>query len=94
MNKLLSQEGLELLLSLLAAQVGHKSVLDKNIELRNRYVLNIDYDTYIKFNTSLIIGEETPPYVGAALVGFTYVKEVPIRQPYVGEAIVGFTYLL
>lgn len=93
MNQLLNQERLELLLSLLAAQVGRKSVLDKNIELRNKYVLNIDYDTDIKFNTNLIIGEETPPYVGTALVGFTYVKEVPITQPYVGEAIVGFTYL-
>ena len=73
MNKLLNQEGLELLLSLLAAQVGRKSVLDKNIELRNKYVLNIDYDTDIKFNTDQIVGDAAAPYVGTAIVGSTYV---------------------
>ena len=72
MENYLNEQGLQVLINLLAAQVGHKSILDKNIEFRNRYVLNIDYDTYIKFNTDQIVGDAAP-YVGTAIVGSTYV---------------------
>ena len=40
---------------------------------RHKYVLNIDYDTDIKFNTDQIVGDAAAPYVGTAIVGSTYV---------------------
>ena len=73
MENYLNEQGLQVLINLLAAQVGHKSILDKNIELRNKYVLNIDYDTDIKFNTDQIVGDAAAPYVGTAIVDSTYI---------------------
>ena len=42
---------------------------DINIE---NYVLNIDYENTLAFNTNQIVGDNSP-YVGMATVGYTYV---------------------
>ena len=63
------------LLTQLKQFFGFKSVLDKNIEARNKYLLNIDYDADLKFDTNFLVGESAAPYVGQAVVGSTYVAQ-------------------
>lgn len=47
-------------------------VLNKNMDIRRQYLLEIDYENTLAFNTSFIVGDNNP-YVGYAVVGSTYV---------------------
>ena len=51
---------------------GYKSALDETMDIRRQYLLEIDYDKTLKFDTSWIVGDNSP-YVGSAIVGQTYV---------------------
>ena len=64
--------GLGTLLSQLKNIFGYKSKLDDSMDIRRQYLLEIDYDSTLKFDTSQIVGDNSP-YVGMAVVGQTYV---------------------
>ena len=68
----LDKHGLSTFLAQLKNIFGYKSTLDETMEIRRQYLLEIDYDDVLKFNTSVIVGENSP-YVGSAIVGETYV---------------------
>ena len=71
--KLLTKSVLSNLLAQFKNIFGLKSVLDKNIEDRRQYLLEIDYEKELAFNIDYIIGEDAAPYVGQAVVGNTFV---------------------
>lgn len=47
-------------------------VLNDSMENRRKYLLEIDYEKELAFDTAWIIGDNAP-YVGSAVVGQTYV---------------------
>ena len=47
-------------------------VLNKNMDIRRQYLLEIDYKNTLAFDTSEII-ESNSPFIGSAIVGSTYV---------------------
>lgn len=67
----LDKQGLGTFLAQLKNIFGYKSSLDENMEIRRQYLLEIDYDEALAFNTSWIVGDNNP-YVGYAVVGSTY----------------------
>jgi len=60
------------ILSLMAAAFGSKELAAKHRNALETYVLNIDYENTLAFDTSFIVGDSAP-YVGYAKVGYTYV---------------------
>ena len=69
----LDKHGLSIFLAQLKTIFGYKSKLDKAMDLRRQYLLEIDYDDLLAFDTSFIVGDNNP-YVGYAVVGSTYVS--------------------
>lgn len=65
-------KGLGTFLAQLKNIFGYKSNLDNSMDIRRQYLLEIDYETELKFDTSWIVGDNAP-YVGSAIVGQTYV---------------------
>lgn len=68
----LDKKGLGTFLVQLKNIFGYKSVLDETMEIRRQYLLEIDYEKELAFDTGFIVGDNNP-YVGYAVVGSTYV---------------------
>ena len=68
----LDKKGLGTFLAQLKNIFGYKSALDETMEIRRQYLLEIDYEKELAFDTSFIVGDNNP-YVGYAVVGSTYV---------------------
>lgn len=68
----LDKHGLSTFLAQLKNIFGYKSALDENMKIRQQYLLEIDYENTLAFDTSFIVGDNNP-YVGYAVVGSTYV---------------------
>lgn len=68
----LDKHGLDTFLAQLKKIFGYKSTLDENMKIRQQYLLEIDYENTLAFDTSFIVGDNNP-YVGYAVVGSTYV---------------------
>ena len=68
----LDKKGLGTFLAQLKNIFGYKSTLDETMNIRRQYLLEIDYDATLKFDTNWIVGDNAP-YVGSAVVGQTYV---------------------
>ena len=51
---------------------GKKSTLENAMKVRQQYLLEIDYDKELAFNTDFLVGDNAP-YVGSATVGAAYV---------------------
>lgn len=68
----LDKQGLGTFLAQLKNIFGYKSKLDNSMDIRRQYLLEIDYESTLKFDTNWIVGEDSP-YVGSAIVGMTYV---------------------
>lgn len=64
---------LRLLLEKLKNIFGFKSIVDQVAVDRRKYLLEIDYDAELKFNTEALVSITNSPYVGSAQVGQTYV---------------------
>ena len=69
----LDKAGLRTFLSQLKNIFGLKSDLDKNMEIRQQYLLEIDYEKELAFDTTWIVPSNNSPYIGMAVVGQTYV---------------------
>jgi hypothetical protein len=69
--KYLDKHGLGTLLAQFKLIFGSKATLDECAATRNEYLLNIDYEKDLAFNTSRIVLDNSP-YVGSAMVGSTY----------------------
>lgn len=70
--RFLDKHGLSTFLTQLKNIFGYKSTLDETMEIRRQYLLEIDYEKELAFDTSFIVGDNNP-YVGYAVVGSTYV---------------------
>ena len=68
----LDKQGLSTFLAQLKNIFGYKSNLNETMNIRQQYLLEIDYDSTLKFDTDWIVGDNSP-YVGSAIVGQTYV---------------------
>lgn len=68
----LDKTGLGTFLTQLKKILGLKSTLDTNTEIRRQYLLEIDYENILAFDTDWIVGDNAP-YVDTAIVGQTYV---------------------
>ena len=68
----LDKHGLGVFLAQLKNIFGYKSALDETMEIRQQYLLEIDYENTLAFDTDFIVGNNNP-YVGYAIVGSTYV---------------------
>lgn len=68
----LDKHGLSIFLAQLKNIFGYKATLDENMDIRRQYLLEIDYEKELAFDTDLIVGDNNP-YVGYAIVGSTYV---------------------
>ena len=71
--RFLDLQGLQTFLTQLKNILGYKAKLDNSMVLRTQYLLEVDYDSDLAFNTTFIVGESAAPYVGQAVVGSTYV---------------------
>lgn len=68
----LDKKGLGVFLAQLKNIFGYKSALDETMDIRRQYLLEIDYEKELAFDTTWIVGDNAP-YVGSAVVGQTYV---------------------
>ena len=68
----LDKKGLSVFLAQLKNIFGYKATLDNSMDIRRQYLLEIDYEKELKFDTTWIVGDNAP-YVGSAIVGQTYV---------------------
>ena len=68
----LDKKGLGVFLAQLKNIFGYKSALDETMDIRRQYLLEIDYEKELAFDTTWIVGDNAP-YVGSAIVGQTYV---------------------
>lgn len=68
----LDKHGLGTFLAQLKNIFGYKSALDETMNIRKQYLLEVDYDKELAFDTTWIVGDNSP-YVGSARVGQTYV---------------------
>ncbi len=68
----LDKKGLKTFLAQLKNIFGYKSTLDESMEARRVNLLEIDYENTLAFDTTWIVGDNSP-YVGSAIVGQTYV---------------------
>ena len=57
---LLDKHGLGVFLAQLKNILGYKSNLDETMEIRRQYLLEIDYDNSLAFDTSWIVGVNSP----------------------------------
>ena len=64
--------GLGTFLDYLKTIFGFKKNVDECADVRELYLLNIDYENTLAFDVNQIVGENSP-YVGSATVGSTYV---------------------
>ena len=64
--------GLRVFLDQLKNIFGYKALLDETMKVRQQYLLEIDYEKELAFDTTSIGGDNSP-YVGSAVVGQTYV---------------------
>ena len=71
-KQFLDKHGLSIFFAQLKNIFGYKSALDETMDIRRQYLLEIDYENTLAFNTSQIVGNNSP-YVGSATVGYTYV---------------------
>ena len=71
-KQFLDKTGLSTFLTQCKNIFGRKQILDDNTTARNLYLLNIDYENTLAFDTDFIVGDNNP-YVGYAVVGSTYV---------------------
>lgn len=69
--KMTTLNNLKEILELMKTIFGVKSLAVKHREALDTYVLNVDYENNLKFNTDVIVGNNSP-YVGSAIVGSTY----------------------
>ena len=69
----LDKKGLSTFLAQLKNIFGYKSKLDNSMDIRRQYLLEIDYEKELAFDTDWIIPSDNSPYVGMAVVGQTYV---------------------
>jgi hypothetical protein len=53
---------------------GSKEVLETHRLYRQTYLLNVDYDDKLSFDTKWIVGDGAAAYVGVATVGVTYLS--------------------
>lgn len=68
----LDKKGLGVFLAQLKNIFGYKSALDETMDIRRQYLLEIDYEKELAFDTERLVGSNSP-YVGSAVVGQTYV---------------------
>lgn len=68
----LDKKGLSTFLAQLKNIFGYKSALDETMKFRQQYLLEIDYEKELAFDTNWLVGDNAP-YVGSATVGQTYV---------------------
>ena len=68
----LDKHGLGTFLAQLKKIFGYKVTLDESMDIRRQYLLEINYEAELAFDTSWIVGDNAP-YVGMATVGMTYV---------------------
>lgn len=68
----LDKHGLGTFLTQLKNIFGYKSALDETMNIRQKHLLEIDYNKDLAFDTTWIVGDNAP-YVGSAVVGQTYV---------------------
>ena len=68
----LDKQGLSTFLAQLKNIFGYNSNLNETMNIRQQYLLEIDYDSTLKFDTYWIVGDNSPD-VGSAIVGQTYV---------------------
>lgn len=68
----LDKKGLGTFLAQLKNIFGYKSNLNNSMDIRRQYLLEIDYEQELAFDTDWIVGNNSP-YIGSAVVGQTYV---------------------
>jgi hypothetical protein len=68
----LDKVGLGIFFAQLKKIFGYKSALDNTMNIRQQYLLEINYEQDLAFNTEQIIIDNSP-YVGSARVGSTRV---------------------
>jgi hypothetical protein len=68
----LDKHGLGIFLAQLKKIFGYKATLDETMNIRKQYLLDVDYEKELAFDTTWIVGDNSP-YVGSARVGQTYV---------------------
>lgn len=68
----LDKHGLSTFLAQLKNIFGYKSNLNNSMDIRRQYLLEIDYEQELAFDTDWIVGNNSP-YIGSAIVGQTYV---------------------
>lgn len=68
----LDKTGLNTFLTQLKEILGKKSIIDASRNALDTYILNVDYENNLKFNTDVIVLNNNP-YVGSAIVGSTCV---------------------
>ena len=59
MEQFLDKHGLGTFLAQLKKIFGYKSTLDENMKIRQQYLLDIDYEKELAFNTSYINGGDS-----------------------------------
>ena len=69
----LDKKGLSTFLAQLKNIFGYKSILDETMKIRQRYLLQIEYEKELAFDTTWIVPSNNSPYVGIAIVGHTCV---------------------
>ena len=69
----LDKQGLGVFFTQLKNIFGYKSNLDNSMDIRRQYLLEIDYENTLAFDTKWIVPSNNSPYVGMAVVGATYV---------------------
>ena len=69
----LDKHGLGTFLTQLKNIFGYKLDLDETMDIRRQYLLEIDYEKELAFDTAWIVPSNNSPYVGMATVGSTYV---------------------
>ena len=70
--KMTTLNNLKEFLELMKTIFGIKSLAVKHRDALDTYVLNVDYENNLAFNTNQIVGNNSP-YVGSAIVGSTCV---------------------
>lgn len=69
-NKYLEKNNLTLFLNNLKDEFGLKKTIDASREAIDTYILNIDYENSLSFNTSLIVsGDVSSATLGACQLG-------------------------
>lgn len=72
MSAYLDKVGVKYLLSKFKQIFGLNKELNTAMDYRRQYLLNIDYEKELQFNTDWIVGQGAGSYVGEAIVGITH----------------------